>query len=170
MNFELVVAMTPEGIIGNDNALCWHIPEDLVRFKQMTLHSIVVMGRKTFESLPFGPLKYRTNIVITRNTEKYANISNVIFSTMENVLENIRRVYSADKTVFIIGGSEIYREFTPQCSKLHITIVNENVDGNVYFPHDIKHIENHYVLENSTEIMLSEKNKVQYHYRTYVQK
>ena len=69
MNFELLVAMSENGVIGNENRIPWHIPEDLIRFKEVTKNSIVIMGRKTFNSLPIGPLKNRINIVLSKTYE-----------------------------------------------------------------------------------------------------
>ena len=66
MNYELIVAMSKNGVIGNNNKLPWYIPEDLVNFSELTKGHIIIMGRKTFESLPNGPLKNRLNVVLSR--------------------------------------------------------------------------------------------------------
>ena len=71
LNFSMIMAYTPEGIIGKDNKMPWHIPEDLQNFRKITTNNIVVMGRKTFESLPNGKLPNRINIIVTKFPEKY---------------------------------------------------------------------------------------------------
>ena len=86
MNFELIFASDINGVIGNNNTIPWYVPEDLSYFRKITTYGIVVMGRKTFESLPNGYLKNRINIVITNNYKNYNNIDNtLIFTDFDNV-------------------------------------------------------------------------------------
>jgi dihydrofolate reductase len=122
--FELIVAVNKDNIIGINNKIPWYIPEDLIRFKKMTEDNIVVMGRKTYESLPDAnrPLKNRLNIVLTASPTKYSNEANVIFTTMADVFAIIKQHYK-NKKVFIIGGSEIYALFIDYCAVMHITQV-----------------------------------------------
>lgn len=136
-SFELIVAVNQDGIIGVNNTIPWHIPEDLQRFKRMTEGHIVIMGRKTYDSLPpkNRPLKNRVNIVLTTSPELYFNKDekkNVCFTRMENLSNVIKEnlVGGVAKRIFIIGGSEIYDLFIDYCSIIHMTRVYFKVDLN----------------------------------------
>jgi len=139
--FELIVAVNQDGIIGINNKIPWHIPEDLQRFKQMTEGHIVIMGRKTYESLPLKnrPLKNRVNIVLTTSPEIYFSNDNddkkedttLFFTTMDNLSNIIKeKIVGIAKRIFIIGGSEIYHLFIDYCSIIHMTRVYFKVDVN----------------------------------------
>jgi dihydrofolate reductase len=126
---NIIVAVASNGAIGKDGNLLWHISEDLKYFKKTTLNSTVVMGRKTWEALPFKPLKNRRNIILTKNedfTEKNAEIfhkiKEIIFLNKEN--ENL----------FIIGGGAIYKEFLPYADKIYLTKVYKDFDADTFFP------------------------------------
>jgi len=168
---ELIVATTESGIIGRNNSLPWYIPGDMKRFKSITEHGIVIMGRKTFESLPNGKLKNRINIVVTRsvvtrsvvtrNEEKVMN--DVIFTNMDKIFDILENY---DKKVFIIGGSEIYSLFFDYCNVIHITKVYdiEETYDDVRLKFDIfKTCENYDII--SSEII--NENSVKYQYLTY---
>jgi len=166
MNFELIVASDKNGVIGNNNTIPWHIPEDLKHFRQLTLNHIVVMGRKTFESLPNGPLKDRINIVITQNPHHYENTDSVIFTNMENVFDVIKHNnIAANKKIFIIGGSEIYKLFFNYCSTIHLTQVLIESQGNINFNFDTKSLS----LINKSDIMISKNNSIPFQYLTFSQ-
>jgi dihydrofolate reductase len=134
--FELIVAVNQDGIIGINNKIPWHIPEDLQHFKRLTEGHIVIMGRKTYESLPpkNRPLKNRVNIVLTKAPEIYRGEenNNLFFTTMENLSNVIKEslVGGVAKKIFIIGGSEIYHLFIDYCSVIHMTRVYFKVDLN----------------------------------------
>ena len=145
MEFELIVALNQDGVIGINNKIPWYIPEDLQRFKKMTEGNIVIMGRKTYESLPLNqrPLKNRLNIVLSRQKNIYDfEHDNLIFTTMDNIYDIIKENIFIEeegedddkkikKKVFIIGGNEIYKLFINQCSIIHITEVIFNIDENI---------------------------------------
>ena len=164
MNYELVVAMSKNGVIGKENKIPWYLPEDLIRFSKLTKGSIIVMGRKTFESLPNGPLKNRLHLVLTNSSEnndwKTAN-TNVIFVNLENI-NSVISYYRKDKQkIFIIGGSEIYKLFMTQCKKLHITIIDEIIEGDSYFPYYIDYLDKYYTpLKNSNETPFNSSTKL----------
>lgn len=164
MNYELVVAMSKNGVIGKENKIPWYLPEDLIRFSKLTKSSIIVMGRKTFESLPNGPLQSRLHLVLTNSSEnndwKTAN-SNVIFVNLENI-NSVIEYYRKDKQkIFIIGGSEIYNLFMTQCKKLHITIIDEIIEGDSYFPYYIDYLDKYYThLNNSNETPINSSSKL----------
>jgi len=133
---ELIVAKNNQNAIGKDGDLMWHLSKDLQHFRKLTQNQIIVMGRKTYESLPGGPLKNRINVIITRNPNKYhQNIKDVYFISLnesQRILMDLQERYG--KTIFIIGGSEFYKYFYPQCSTLHITEVDNDEEGDTYFP------------------------------------
>lgn len=124
---NLIVAMNEYDVIGDGTKLLWHIPEDLKRFKDLTLGQIVIMGRKTFESLPFKyGLPERINIVLTHNPEKFSkiNIGNTLHFVNENGLDGLLAKYeNHGKRIFVIGGREIYKKLLPRCNMAYITMV-----------------------------------------------
>lgn len=119
--------------LGKDNQLLWHIPDDLKRFKEITNGHPVIMGRKTWESLPekFRPLPGRLNIVVTRQEEYEASGAEVC-----NSLEDAIRIASENETneIFVIGGGELYKEALPFAHKLYLTLIDDEKDGDVFFP------------------------------------
>jgi dihydrofolate reductase len=144
MLFELMVAANKDGIISINDKLPWHIPEDLARFKRMTEGNIVIMGRKTFESLPTNqrPLKNRMNIVLTREPANYKNEmeqfgANLLFTTMEELFSLAIIKNSQTKKIFIIGGSEIYHLLLPYCGIVHFTRVYSNKEFYAYNNNDV---------------------------------
>ena len=136
MKIHLIWAQDENGGIGKNEQLPWHISEDLKNFKRLTLNSTILMGRKTWESLPFKPLPKRRNVVLSSqkrtDVESYPSIKNCL-SVLEG--DGIERV-------FVIGGAQIYSEFFPLADELHITKVNEIVAGiDTYFPIKFDEIE-----------------------------
>jgi len=138
---ELVVAMTTNGVIGKESGLPWHIPEDLKHFRKLTEGSVVVMGRKTYNSLPAGPLKNRINVVLSREPGQEYQYDNLIFVTMENIFHVLDQYQQENKKIFIIGGSEIYKLFWNHCTTIHIThVLDDTIEGDTFFPHDMTNI------------------------------
>lgn len=169
--YEIVVACNHQMVIGKDNTIPWKIKEDLKMFQQLTTNHIVVMGRKTYESLPIKPLKNRYNIVLTTNPDKYVSKhENLVFTNMENISNFIKnQTKKWGEQVFIIGGSDIYRHFLDKCSKLHITVVDKEVDGDTYFPCTFNEITTKYGFEliKSENTVLSKTDAVMFQYHTY---
>lgn len=125
-----IVAMAKNRAIGFNGDIPWHLPEDLKHFKATTMGHPVIMGRKTWESLPFKPLKGRRNVVVTRNADYIAQGAD----TFQSIEEAIAACKS-DETPIIIGGEQIYRQSIPFASALMITevdLVPENADA--FFP------------------------------------
>jgi len=120
--------------IGNQGKLLWHIPEDLKRFKRLTMGHPVIMGRKTFESI-LGylgtPLPDRTNIVITRNPA-YAQEGVIVVSSLEEAFEKARSLDTQE--IHIGGGSEIYAQALPFVDKLYLTLVDSEPEADTFFP------------------------------------
>lgn len=169
--YEIVVACNKQMVIGKNNMIPWKVKEDLQMFQQLTTNHIVVMGRKTYESLPIKPLKDRYNIVLTSNPDKYTSKhDNLVFTNMENmsnIIYNQRKKWG--EQVFIIGGSDIYCNFLNNCSKLHITMVDKEIDGDTYFPCSLCELNTKYgfKLIQSSNIVLSKTEPVLFQFRTY---
>jgi dihydrofolate reductase len=127
---NIIVAVSDNGAIGKENKLLWSISEDLRYFKKITMGSVVVMGRKTYESIG-KPLPGRRNVVISRTLRHAAGVE--IFSSTESAL---RELQCCKAEVFIIGGGELYRELLPYTTRLFITQVHINVEeADTFFPH-----------------------------------
>lgn len=124
----LIAAVARNGVIGRDNAIPWRIPGDLPRFKRITLGHPVIMGRRTWESLG-RPLPGRRNLVISR-TPGLALAGAEVFASLAQAL-----AACADATeVFVIGGTEAYREALPRAQRLLLTEIDADVDGDAHFP------------------------------------
>jgi dihydrofolate reductase len=128
MELVIIAAVSENNVIGKDGKLPWHIPEDLKRFKELTLNHSVVMGRKTFESIGKA-LPDRINVVVTRDTS-YQPVDVVVVHSFE---EAIKMCKNYEKT-FVIGGQSVFAEAMPLADRLEITEVHKEVDGDTYFP------------------------------------
>jgi dihydrofolate reductase len=126
---SIIVAVSEDWGIGKDNELLWHISEDLKRFKRLTSGNTVVMGKKTWESLPRRPLPGRKNIVLTDNSKEIIENALTCYS-----IEDALSKCSPDEEVFIIGGGSIYRQFMPLADRLYITHVHKKAPADIYFP------------------------------------
>ena len=124
----IIAAADENNVIGNDNKLIWHLSDDLKHFKNLTKDHHVIMGRKTFESMPKA-LPNRTNIVITRNSNYVADNVTVVSSLNEALEKSIN-----DKQPFIIGGGEIYKLAMEIADRIELTRVHHEFDGDTYFP------------------------------------
>ncbi len=131
MPLHLIYARAANGVIGKDNTIPWHIPEDMAHFKQLTLGCPVVMGRKTWDSLPprFRPLPGRTNIVVTRQGDWQADGA-VRATSLQDALQQA----PTGQTVWIIGGAQIYAEALPLAERLEVTEIDQAFDGDAYAP------------------------------------
>ncbi|MBU3696893.1 dihydrofolate reductase [Dechloromonas sp.] len=127
----IIAAVAKNRVIGKDNRLLWNIPEDMAHFKALTTGQTVIMGRKTWESLPerFRPLPNRRNIVISRQADYPAPGAEVAGS-----LEIGLNLASTAERVFIIGGEQIYRQAMPLADRLEITEVDLEPEGDAWFP------------------------------------
>ena len=126
---SMIAAVAGNGVIGKENTMPWHISADLKRFKELTLGKPVIMGRKTYESLPFKPLPGRKNIIITNN--RMNRYEGAITVTSPEEALNLCR---ADDEVFICGGAQIYNRFINLADKMYITMIFKSFDGDVKFP------------------------------------
>lgn len=132
MLISIIVAVSKNGAIGKDNQLLWRLPEDLKRFKKLTLGHPIIMGRKTFDSIG-KPLPGRKSIVITRNPDFQFDDVIVVHSVNE-ALSEAKKLNSEE--AFIIGGGEVYKLALPLADKLYITEVETEIDGDTYFKID----------------------------------
>ena len=124
-----VVAVSRNGVIGRDGGLPWHISTDLKRFKAITMGKPLIMGRKTWESLPKKPLPGRPNIVITRQKNYRAEDASVV-SDIPSALAAAGQV----EEVCVIGGGEIFDMFLAQTDRIYLTEVDLEVEGDTFFP------------------------------------
>lgn len=129
MNISMIAAMDKNHVIGKDNDMPWHLPDDFKYFKANTLNKPVVMGRKTFESIGSRPLPNRRNIVITRNAD-YDAPGAEVFTSVEAALNTCQN----DDEIMIMGGGQFYHMMLPFANKLYVTLVNTEVDGDTTFP------------------------------------
>jgi dihydrofolate reductase len=123
---KAIVAMADKRVIGANGTLPWHLPEDLKFFKKTTLGGVLVMGRKTYDSIG-RPLPGRETVVVSRSTRMIPGV---------RVVDGIDAVLAlqTDKTVWVVGGAEIYRQLLPYCSELFVTRVPLQAEGDTFFP------------------------------------
>jgi len=128
-NISIIVAIAQNFAIGKNNDLLFHLPNDLKRFKKITLGKPVIMGRNTLLSLPGGPLKNRRNIVIS-------DIPGDCFEGCETVssIDGALALVENEEEAFVIGGGMIYRQFYPIAGKLYLTLVRKDFDADTFFP------------------------------------
>ncbi|MEK6873097.1 MAG: dihydrofolate reductase [Nanoarchaeota archaeon] len=133
MSLSIIVAMTEQLVIGNKGRIPWHISEDLRLFKKITSGNTVLMGRKTYDSLPdkYKPLPDRNNIVITKNIKINSDFRVDFCYCLEKGIELAK---SYEKSIFIIGGASIYEQTLPLVEKLYISHIKDFYGGDAYFP------------------------------------
>ena len=131
MNINMIFARAANGVIGHNNAMPWHLPEDLAHFKKLTLGCPVIMGRKTWDSIPakFRPLPGRTNIVVTRQTDWHSAGASAAHS-----LQAALALCDAASDVWIIGGAQIYAQAEPLASRVEVTHIDKTYDGDAFAP------------------------------------
>ena len=160
---SIVVAVAKNNVIGKDNKLIWHLPEDLKRFKKLTTGKTIIMGRKTFESLG-KVLPNRKHIVITKNND--FKIDNPMVEVINNINE-LDKYINSNEEHFVIGGASIYKILLPYTNKMYITRIYEQFEGDTFFPeideNEWKEIERSKGLKN-------EENPYDYEYITYIRK
>ena len=160
---SIIVAISENNVIGKDNKLLWHLPEDLKRFKELTTGHTIIMGRKTFESLG-GILPNRKHIVITRDTNYKVDNNNV---EIMNDIQEIDKYINDNEENFVIGGAIIYSQLIKKAQKMYITKIYKKFEGDAYFP---KIDENEWKIIETKKGIKDEKNPFDYEYITYVRK
>ncbi|MBI5542023.1 MAG: dihydrofolate reductase [Bacteroidia bacterium] len=157
-NISIIVAIASNYAIGKNNQLLWHISDDLKHFKKITSGHPVIMGKKTYESLPFKPLPNRENIILTDVAGEIINGCTMVYSIPE-----ILEICKNKEECFIIGGGSVYKQFMPHAETLYITWVDKDFDADVFFPE---------ISEKEWELTedekhFSEENKFSYYFRIY---
>ena len=126
---SLIAAMTKKHVIGKDNKLLWNIAQEMDHFKSTTQGNVVIMGRKTFESIG-RPLPKRHNIVITSSAKHIDGVE--IAHSIDEALVKAKKHH---KDIFVIGGAQIYEQFLPHADTMHLSFVKKEYEGDAYFPH-----------------------------------
>ncbi|HKP31225.1 MAG TPA: dihydrofolate reductase [Chitinophagaceae bacterium] len=133
MIISLVVAASTNNVIGKNNQLIWHLPNDMKFFKNTTWAMPVIMGRKTFESMAKKPLTGRFNIVVTRSKDVKPETGEIMLAS--SLDEAFRKAEATDcKESFVIGGGEIFKEILPKADKIYMTRVHAELEGDTFFP------------------------------------
>jgi len=158
---SIIVAVDANNGIGKDNDLLTFIPGDLKRFKEITTGHPVIMGRKTLESLPKGPLPNRTNIIITGSETKFDGCV-----TVNSIQEAIDACPEGEES-FIIGGGKIYEQFLPIADKLYLTVVEKEFEADTFFP-EINF--DNWKLESKEAYSPGEKTEFGFSYQNYIRK
>ena len=158
----LIVAVAHNRVIGKDNTLIWHLPNDLKFFKEKTTGHVIIMGRKTFESLPFL-LPNREHWVITRDKGFDVPEGVRVFHSPEAAAEAARALDAA----YVIGGAQVYEAFLPYVDTMYITEVDHEFDGDAFFP---EFFEEAFTIESVVDGAVDEKNKYPHRFVTYRRK
>lgn len=164
MIINLVVAATENNVIGKDNKLLWHLPNDLKFFKNTTWAMPVIMGRKTYESMG-KPLTGRTNIVITTNRHFSPGHDVISVSSIAEAVEESRKTDA--KECYIIGGGEIFRQSMPLAHRIYMTRVHTSMEGDTFFP---VIPESDWLLTSSTSFDADEKHAFSYSFQIWQRK
>ena len=150
-NYRAIAAMAENRVIGNQNTIPWHLPEDFKWFKKTTMGQTLLMGRKTFDSIG-RPLPGRQTIILSRNQLSIPDTVTV------NTIESIETVSTSD-TIWVAGGSEIYQLMLPKCIDLYLTRVHKKPEGDTFFPEFENDYELISVLEKNTEFSIEHWKK-----------
>lgn len=161
-NISIIVAIAKNRAIGINNQLLWHISADLKHFKEITSGKTVIMGKRTFESLPKGALPNRRNIVLSDIPGDSFPGCETAYS-FEQAIEMVKN----ESEVFIIGGGSVYAQALPLASKLYITEVDKSFAADTFFP-EISQEE--WILCNETEYYTDEKSGLQFRFLEYCRK
>lgn len=140
MKISIIAAFNPQFIIGINGKIPWHIPEDLKRFKQLTMGKPIIMGRKTWESLGSKPLPGRLNVVVSSSIAISSSLSGIMVTDSLAAAIDFLRLGGQDDEVFIIGGERLYAEALPLVDSMYLTVVRKDIpevsdaDEVAYFP------------------------------------
>lgn len=161
---SIIVAKASNDVIGGDNKLLWHISDDLKRFKEITSGHTIIMGRKTFESLP-KVLPNRHHIVITR--DKSFKVDSPDVEVINDINSIINRFENSKEEVFIIGGGEIYKALLPNSDKIYLTRVYKDFNGDTKFPEI--NLEDWFI-DYESETLVNEPDNLKFDYINLVRK
>jgi len=160
---SFIVAMDRNHVIGSNNQMPWHLPNDLRFFKETTTGNTIVMGRKTFESIG-RVLPNRKHIVITKSTTDFPNEVEIVhdIETIVKLSED-----NNEEELFVIGGGNIFKQLLPYADKLYVTLINETFEGDVFFP--VISMEEWEEVSREKGIQ-NERNPYEYYFIQYVRK
>lgn len=161
MGITLIWAMSSNGAIGLNNQLPWRLPADLKFFKSQTIGKTMLMGRKTWESMGSKPLPGRHSVVLTGDTSYVAEGAEVVHS-----IEEARKV-AVDEELMVIGGAGVFKHFLPLADRLLVTRIDEDIEGDVFFPHFDW---NEFELVHEEQGTKDEKNPFNYRFLTYTRR
>ena len=159
---SIVVAKAKNNVIGKDNHLLWHLPEDLKRFKELTTGHTIIMGRKTFESIG-KILPNRKHIIFSQNPD--FKINNEQVEIVHSMLQ-IQEYIESEEECFVIGGAMIYNLLMPYVQKMYVTQINKEFEGDTFFPRIDE--EKWQEIDKSSE--KEEENDLEYEFLTYIRK
>lgn len=160
---SIIVAVAENNVIGKDNQLIWHIPEDLKRFKKLTTGHTIIMGRKTFESLG-RVLPNRKHIILCNDMQM--NIDNENVEVLEDIAM-LKPYIDSEEENFVIGGATIYKLLMPYAIKLYLTKIHQEFEGDVSFP-EVK--EEEWEIVEREKGLKDEENPFDYEYMTFIRK
>ena len=160
---SFVVAMDQNRVIGSNNDMPWHLPNDLQHFKNITTGHTIVMGRKTFDSIG-RVLPNRKHIVLTRSEQSFPEEVEVVRNTDE--ILQYAKDHEAEE-IFIIGGGELFKQMMPYVDKMYITLIEESFEGDVFFP---EFDESEWELIEKEKGEKDERNPYNYYFLTYERK
>ncbi len=162
MTLSIIVAMTEDRVIGRNNTLPWHLSEDLVRFKKITMGHPIIMGRRTYDSIG-KPLPGRTNVVVTRN--RALNIDGVLLCG--SLADAVASQKGSDE-IFVIGGASLFDAALPIADKLYLTLIHETISGDTYFP--MIDLKKDFIITESTDDVGVKADKLKFSFITAVRK
>jgi dihydrofolate reductase len=156
----MIAAVAENNALGKNNDLLWHLPNDFKRFKAITSHHYIVMGRKTFESFP-KPLPNRTHVVITHQENYEAPEGVIVVNSWQDALKFVPK----NEEIFIIGGGQIYNQFMDLSDKIELTHVHGSFEADAFFPPiDM----NHWKVVATEHHPADEKHQYSFTYKTYI--
>ncbi len=163
MTISIIAAHTKNMVIGKNNDLPWHLPDDMNFFKEKTKHHPIIMGRKNYESIPhkWRPLPFRDNIVVTRDKNYQADGCQVV-NSLESAIDLAKSLN--EKEIFIIGGGEVYKQGLKYANKMYLTEINTELEGDVFFPEYDKNI---WEITDSQHHEIDEKHPFDFKFVTY---
>ena len=161
---SIIVAKANNDVIGGDNKLLWHISEDLKRFKEITSGNTIIMGRKTFESLP-KILPNRHHIIITR--DKNFKVDSPMVEVVNDIEDIISKYKTSSEEAFVIGGGEIYKSLLPHTKRLYLTRLYKDFNGDTKFsPID----SSEWFIEFQSEVYVNETSNIKYDFINMIRK
>lgn len=160
---KILVACDENRVIGKNNELIWHLPADLKRFKELTTGNVIIMGRKTYDSIG-RPLPNRINIVVTRQSD-FKKEGVIVVNSLEEAILKGKSLHRGD--IYIVGGAEIYQQALHVVEEIDLTLIHDIFEGDAFFP---LIDEQTWTLTSKIRGVTDEKNPFQYSFLTYSRK